>query len=197
MKKELCLLLSIVLLLSLSVPAFAVEDDYSWDFYGPIAEESFEDSAHFVRLEEVDAKIWIPDYLMATELTEEDLANDAIACFMSPDESEMVYITYSNFDGLSLEAFQRSLSNGGISAEIKMINGIPALLYYAAESDTFVVTYATVDGFFLQLLFFPLSGELSSILFTLILSSIQPDVEEVEEIVPVVPVNPVSGLISK
>ncbi len=196
MKKTLSFLLLVVYLISLSSVAFA-EDDLSWEFYGPIAKDTFGDTAHFYTLDEVQATIWIPDYLKPTHLTEEDLASGAIACFMPADESSMVYITYYDAKDLSLESFQRALSNSGIEADIQIINGIPALVYVDVDSDTFVVTYLTAEGYFLQLMFYPLVDEISFTLFTMIISSIQPVVIEDVESVPVVPVNPVSGLISK
>lgn len=197
MKKALSLLFLILFLFTLSSAAFA-EDDLSWDFYGPIAQETFGDTAHLVTLHEVNATIWVPDFLKSMPLTEEDLSAGAIASYMPEDESQLVYITYSDVEGLSLESFQRSLSNNGIQAEIQTINGIPVLAYYDGNSDTFVVTYATAEGYFLQVMCFPFSDELSSVLFAMMLSSIQPVVEEVEEDAPVVvPQNPVSGLISK
>ena len=197
MKKALSLLLLILFLFTLSSAAFA-EDDLSWDFYGPIAQETFGDTAHLVTLHEVNATIWVPDFLKSVPLTEEDLSAGAIASYMPEDESEMVYIAYYDAEGLSLDGFQRSLSNSGVKAEIQTINGIPALVYYDGNNDTFVVTYATAEGYFLQIMCFPFSDELSSVLFAMMLSSVQPIVEEVEENAPVVvPQNPVSGLISK
>ena len=196
MKKIISIFLVLFITISLSSVAFA-EDDLSWDFYGPIAEETFGNTAHFVTINEVQATIWIPDYLVSTPLSEEDLAAGALACYMPVDESSMIYISYYDAEGLTLENFQNALSNSGIQADIQIINGIPALVYYDGQNDTFVVTYTTQDGYFLQLMCYPLSDELSSILFTMVLSSVQPIVEEEEDVVPVVPVNPVSGLISK
>ena len=198
MKKALSQLLIIIFILSLSSVAFA-EDALSWDFYGPIAEETFGDTAHFVTLDEVEAMIWIPDFLLPVQLTEEDISSGAIASYMPEDESELVYFSYFDAEGITLEAFQRSLTSNGVHAEIQTINGIPALVYYDGNSDTFVTTFATAEGYFLQILCFPFSDELSSVLFAMMLSSIQPVVEEKEEDSdsPVVSVNPVSRLISK
>ena len=129
---------------------------------------------------------------LALKLTEDDFDNDAIACFMSADESEMIYISYSDVNGITLEAFQKQLSQNNISSKIINVNGIPALLYSAPDSNAMVAVYSTANGYFLQLIFFPYSNDFISV----ILSSVQPDVQDSEP-EPVVPVNPISGLISK
>ena len=193
MKKLLSLLCSFLLVFLLFSSASAEENSMSWEDFSVIVDSVFGENAHFIRLDEVDAKIWIPDYLESITLSEEDVANGSIAMFMPEDESEMVYISYFDVNYLSLEAFQTQLSLSGISANIVDVNGIPALLYYSAESDSIIADYATVDGYFLQLILYPASDDF----LTIILSSVQPDVKETEEAVYVDPVNPVSGLIYK
>ena len=148
--------------------------------------------AHFVRLDEVDAKIWLPDYLAPVELTAVDQENNAVACYMSEDETEMLYITYVNVNNLSLEVFQQQLAQNDITSQIIDVNGIPALIYMLPEDNVTMVTYSTADGYFLQLMHYPYYDDF----FTMILSSLQPDVVE-KDTVPVEPVNPVSGLIHK
>ena len=194
MKKVFALVCSFLLLLSLASVCYAEGEtsDMSWEELGAIAESVFGEDAHFVRLDEVDAKIWIPDYLERTSLSEEDISNNAIACFMPADETEMVYISYFDVNGLSLEAYQKQLATAGYSSNIIQINEIPALLYAMPENDSIIAVYSTADGYFLQLIFYPADN-----FFTLVLSSVQPDIEPEEETVPVVPVNPVSSLIHK
>lgn len=193
MKKILSIFFSLILLLSLPYYcAFAEEDTLSWAYYGPVMEEVFGEDARFVRIEEVDAKIWLPNFLETVALTEDDLANDAIACFMANDSSEMLYITYSDAGGISLESFQQELQKNNISSDLIRINGIPALTYFNTDSASLIVIYSTADGYFFQLICYPFSDDF----FNFILSSIQPD-EGVFGAEPIVPVNPVSQLISK
>ena len=191
MKKIFSVLLALIILFSLSCIANAEEGDLFWEQVGPIVEDSFGENAHFVRLEEVDAKIWIPDYLEPVALSEEDLAGGAVASFMAKDESEMIYIVYTDVSGITLDAFQQQLTQNSISSKIINVNGIPVLLYY--DSGTITAIYSTADGYFLQLIFYPASDEF----LTISLASVQPDVEETGEAASVEPVNPVSGLIYK
>ena len=200
MKKLLSFLFTVALLISLSSAAFAENNEpLSWEEFKPIAENAFGEDAHFVLLDQVNAKIWIPDYLETVPLTDDDLDNDVIACFMPKDESQLIYITYYDVDGLSIQALKTYIESKGSPAIISEVNGIPVLQYYSSESDSLIAVYETADGYFLQLTFFPLSDELSSFLFTIILSSIQPNFDETlkEDEDLVVPVNPVSSLIKK
>ncbi len=199
MKKFLSLMLSFLLLLSLSSAAFAEEEaSLTWEDFGSVAGEVFGEDAHFISIPEVNAKIWIPDYLEPVNLTEEDRASNTIAEFLSSDETEMVLIAYSDAAGLTLEAFKKALEEHDINADLVEINGIPVLHYYAAEGDSLIANYITTENNLLQFIFYPFSDDLSSFLYTVILSSIQPDTgEDVAEDEAVVPVNPVSHLISK
>ncbi len=192
MKKVLALFISLLFLFLFGSSVFAADASLSWEETGPTLEDVFGDTAHFVRLNEVDAKIWLPDYLAPVELTPEDLENNAVSCYLSEDETEMLYITYVDVNNLSLEAFQRQLAQNDITSQIIDVNGIPALIYMLPEDNVTMVTYSTVDGYFLQLMHYPYYDDF----FTMILSSLQPDVIE-EDAVPVEPVNPVSGLIHK
>ncbi len=194
MKKVLSLFISLLLVFLFGSSVFAADSSssLSWEEVGPTLEDVFGDMAHFVRLDEVEAKIWLPDYLAPVELTAEDQENNAVACYMSEDETEMLYITYVDVNNLSLEAFQRQLAQNNITSEIMEVNGIPALIYMLPEDNVTMVTYSTADGYFLQLMHYPIYDDF----FTMILSSLQPDVV-VADAAPIEPVNPVSGLIHK
>ena len=162
MKKPFCLLLVFIFIFSQGTVALA-DDIFSWDVYKSIAEDSFGDSAHYITLPEVNAQLWIPDYIHRVPLSDEDIASDAIASFMPDDGSSLIYISYFDASGISLESFKNSLSNSGIQANIESINGIPALVYYDNNSDALVVTYLTAESYFLQFMFWPLSDEVSSL----------------------------------
>ena len=194
MKKVFAFVCSFLFLLSIASVSYAEGEpsDLSWEALGEIAESVFGEEAHFVRLDEVDAKIWIPDYLEPATLSDDDVANNAIACFMPADESEMIYISYFDVNGLSLEAYQKQLATAGYTSNIIQVNDIPALLYAMPENNSIIAVYSTADGYFLQLIFYPADN-----FFTLVLSSVQPDIEPEEEAVAVEPMNPVSGLIQK
>ena len=194
MKKVFAFVCSFLFLLSIASVSYAEGEpsDLYWEALGEIAESVFGEEAHFVRLDEVDAKIWIPDYLEPATLSDDDVANNAIACFMPADESEMIYISYFDVNGLSLEAYQKQLATAGYTSNIIQVNDIPALLYAMPENNSIIAVYSTADGYFLQLIFYPADN-----FFTLVLSSVQPDIEPEEEAVAVEPMNPVSGLIQK
>ena len=198
MKKALSLFLSLALLLSGAAFASAEEtSSITWEEYGSVAGEVFGEDARFVSIPEVNAKVWIPNYLEPVTLTDEDRANDIIANYLASDESEMVMISYSPAAGLTLEAFKKALEDSGVHPDLVEINGIPVLQYYSGEGDSLIANYITTDNYLLQFIFYPFSNELSSFLFTVILSSVQPDTGESASEEASTPVNPVSGLISK
>ena len=198
MKKLLSLLLSFLLLLSLSSAVFAEEEsNLSWEGFGSVAGDVLGEDAHFVPIPEVNAKIWIPDYLEPVFLTDEDRANDVIAEFRSFDETQLVRITYFDAPGFTLGDYKQVLEDNGIQGVLIEVNGIPVLFYFDAESDMMIANYITTDNFLLQIFFYPYSDETSFFLHEVILSSIQPDTGEDVSKEAVVPVNPVSGLISK
>ncbi len=198
MKKVLSLLLSLLLVASLSSASLAEEENVlTWEDFGSVAGEVFGEDAHFVSIPEVNAKIWIPDYMPAVELTDEDRANDIIIEFLSVDETQMVLVTYSPANALTLESFKTALEQKEYHPDLVEINGIPVLQYYAPEGDSLIANYITAENNLLQIIFFPFSDELSSFLYTVILSSIQPDPGEDVAAEAVAPVNPVSHLISK
>ena len=169
--------------------------DWNWADVSETAQKAF--SGRFVTLEDVKAEIWVPDFLKAILLTDEDLENNCIAAFSPDDESSLVYITYLDMSGLSLEAYRRYLATTGVTANEQTINGIPALVHYNANGDMLVVTFETDEGYFLQAMFYPFSDEDFSVLSVVMARSIQPIMDSPEDAAPVVPTNPVSGLITK
>ena len=197
MKRGIVLFLVVMMLLSLPEYVFAEgESGLNWKDLGPFVEEAFGDEAHFHALSEVEAKIWIPDFLEEMKLTEEDREQGIIASFMSEDETSAIYVNYSDLEGLPLESFQSHLEQTGVPSYFEKTNGIRTLLYYDGKSDVLIANYETVDGYYLQVMFFPYSDETVSLLTSFVLSSIQPDVQETKEPVAA-PLHPVSSLIVK
>ena len=197
MKKVLSLFLSLALMIFPFSFAFAEDLSLNWENFNSIANNVFGEDAHFVYIPEVDAEIWVPDYLSSVTLTDSDRENNTIASFLSADESEMVFISYFSAVGLTLESYKKALEEKGLQAEIGVINDIPVLHYYDPNSAALVVNYLTRDSYIMQVLFFPFYDEVSSSVFTIMLSSIRPTQEDSEQITSFSPVNPVRGLISK
>ncbi len=198
MKKSFSYILAFLLLFSITSSVRAEESgELKWEDYCSIAEDAFEESAHFISFEEVETKIWIPDYMLSSPLTEEDLSSGALAFFIPEDESSLIYISYTNMEGYTLDAFQKHLTNSGIVAENIIINGIPALYYYSVEDDMLVATYETAKGYFFQLMFYPFSDDFFSLLSTIVLSSVQPELQDQETHEATVPINPISRQITK
>jgi hypothetical protein len=199
MKKWIAILLSLAVLVSLPSAAAAEEGNESelrWEDYGPAVEEAFGDEAHFVVIDEVDTKVWIPDSLSRQTLEKEDLEAKAVACFSTADEEFVVYMTYMDVKNMPMEVFQKLLkSEDGTESETAVINDIPCLLFYDKGGDVMVANYFTADGYIFQIMFSPMEDDTFASLAMIILSSVQPNVAEVEA--KKTPVNPVGDLVIK
>ncbi len=196
MKKFVSLVLMLVLVFSLSSLAFAEEKreviEYKWADAEPVFKEEFAGDSTKWYIKEVDATIWLPSGFNAEELTAEDLAQDMIGIFASPNGGNFMMLSYSEVENLSVPGLFAVLQDAGQDAYIVSVNDIPAVLLRDPEHDSLVLMFQTRDGKLFQIVFFPLEDEE---LYELVIDSIQPYAEEPED-VPA-PVNPVSGLISK
>ena len=198
MKKILSLLLSLLLLFSLSATAFAEENpvEYHWmDTFGQIL-DTFAGHGNLLRIEEVDALVWLPDIFIPVTLTEEDEQNGTIGIFVMEDSDAFVLFNYSEIPDITLDSLYTYYSQNNHTVEKVSVNNIPAILDRDEENNTLTLTYQTQEGKFFQVIFSPVSDEHFASLFDLVISSIQPDFEA-ESAEPAVPTNPVSGLISK
>ena len=197
MTKLLSSLLVIFLILSVSSFAFAEDStvSYSWDSVVGVIAEAFPDSSTYWLVEEVDAVFWLPDAYISQELTAEDQENNAVGCFLSESGNSLIYLTYSD-EGLTLDTYYAALIQSGYDVEKVTVNKIPAVIFRSAENNALFLIYQTQQGKLFQIMFTGYLDENLSAIYDLVISSIQPRVEEVSE-EPVSSVNPVSGLISK
>ena len=199
MKKIVSFVLAIVLVLSASVFSFAAADEniieYNWDSAVDIVVDVFPSSTKMLYVEEVDAYFWLPDAYLLQELTPEDLENNSVGCFLSGSGNSLVYLTYSD-QGITLDTYYAALKQNGYDVEMVSVNDIPAVIFRNAENDAMFLIFQTQEGKIFQFMFTPYLDEGLSTIYNLIISSIQPHVEEVPE-EPVSSENPVSKLISK
>lgn len=202
MKKVLSVFLLIALLCSLSSLAFAEENllNYRWVDVQNIVNDAFGSDGNTWSLDEVNATIWLPSVFSPVDHSGEGL-EDCIDLFVTQDGGSYVLVNYTSADGMDLESYYNQLIQQGANASKILVNDIPALEQDTANS--YMITFQTQDGKFLEILFAPISNPV----YGLVMSSIQSTVPE--EPVPVAepepvevpatpaPVNPVSGLISK
>ena len=155
-KKLLMSLMAIIIVLSISIVAFSEEKENNliWKEFGPLVETAFEGEAHFDTIEEVEAKIWIPDKLTPQILLQEDKDVGAIRWYSTEDETFMIYITYINANGMSLDTFQEYLLEENVDAEMATVNEIPCVIAYNEDKDVLYGTYLTSNGYFFHFLIF-------------------------------------------
>ena len=200
MKKLGFLILVLVIVFSISSVAVAEDKNatYNWDSVIDIIAEVFPDTSKFWIVEDVDAVFWLPDAYISQELTDEDLENNSVGCFLSESGNSLIYLTYSD-EGITLDNYFNALKQNGYDVEMVSVNDIPAIIFRNAENDAMFLIYQTQEGKIFQIMFTGYLDESLSTIYNLVISSIQPHhVEEVEvSDEPVTSTNPVSSLISK
>ena len=91
-------ILTVLLLCLMILPAavFAQDETVYLNWESTLAMDGAEELAatgDFFMLDKVQAKMWLPSYLKAEELTEEDIANGFIHYFVSEDGSKIASMT--------------------------------------------------------------------------------------------------------
>ena len=129
-----------------------------------IEEDLAEDgiTGDFYVFDEVDAKIWIPDFMEALPLTQQDRDDGYIAYFTNEDSSMQIGVEYNELS-LSPDEFREFLEGLPQVDSIRdvTINGIPFLIYSIPETDVMVLSTITNSGYVMEFSFFPASdGEL-------------------------------------
>lgn len=125
--------------------------------------------------DEIAVQMWVPNVLINTELTEEDVNNGYIGYFQTEDQSAAIGVQYVDLSGMALEDYAATLPDYGAS-EIEMVtfNGLPAVSYTLAETDTMAITFMTQMGYAFEVSFSPMSDEGFQAVATFIGASIQP-----------------------
>ena len=194
MKKIFSLFLAVLLLGTRISLAFADGEplEYNWADAQSYVGDSILSDGTFWDIDEVDASFWLPSIFTPVELTDEDRADGTIGFYSGADGYVLLY--YSDYENLTLEIFYNYFIENGYNVELITVNGLPAILQREEDANQLILSLQTQEGKFLQFLFSPLSSE---VIFTPVIASIQPHIEETTEEEPVIPTNPVSGLISK
>lgn len=170
MKKLIAVLLSVVLMLS-AVSALAV--DVNW---ADLQEQGAELIAKgdFVTFDEIAVKMWVPTAFTAVELGDEDKEAGYIAYFMTEDQSAAIGVQYVDVSGMALEDYKAMLPDyGATELEDVTINGLPAVTYVIAETDTVVTAFTTQMGYILEVSVSPKSNEGVASIAAFVMASIQ------------------------
>ncbi len=127
----------------------------------------------FVTLDEVAVKLWIPASMTRSELTEEDVEQGFIAHFLDEDNTTQISVVYVNVEGASLEDYAAALPEyGATDIESLVINGLPAISYTVAETDSLSIAFTTEAGYILEMTMTPISVEGADVAWYIISSSI-------------------------
>ena len=168
MKKLIALVLALLMLGSV---ACAEDVNLSWD---DVAEAANTIEGEFKTFDEISVKIWIPDVLKETELSDADRERGYIGYFMTDDQSAAVAVQYVNMESMSLDDYQKTISEveGVTDIEKGTVNGLDALSY--EYNGNGVIAFTTEMGYILEVSCGPLSDEGFKAVAAIVISSIQP-----------------------
>lgn len=172
MKKILCALLMLCLLVSVALAEG--NNELKWENVAPVLEAG-NVTGQFYTFDQVAIKIWLPDGMLPTELTEEDKANGYIGYFMPEDQSAQMAVVYVDMNGMTLEDYAKALAEDSTVTEIEMgtVNGLPCVSYKIPKQDSISVTFSTEAGYALEVTCAPVSAENAELVWGAVISSIQ------------------------
>lgn len=162
--------------ISTEAGAEAAANELNWEDVAEAVEEAGWEG-DFVSFDEIAVKMYVPDALQMTELTDEDRESGYIAYFMTEDESAAASVMYVDADGMELEEYRTYLEGEADVDEVEagILNGVPVLTYTMPENDTACVSLATEAGYILEFAFSPISDEGFESVAQIMMASIQPD----------------------
>ncbi len=172
MKKFLAVVLALCLMMTV---ALAEESNtINWEDIEP-ALEAGGVTGQFYTFDEISIKMWLPDGINATELTDEDKANGYIGYFMPDDQSGAVAVMYVDVQGMTLEQYAEQLAtmDGVTEVETGTVNGFPCVTYKMPEQDSVSVTFTTEAGYALEVTCTPMSVENADLVWGAVIASIQ------------------------
>ncbi|MBR2257307.1 MAG: hypothetical protein IJ899_08210 [Blautia sp.] len=130
----------------------------------------------FINLDEAGVKIWMPPFLIADELTDEDKENGYLGYYQQEDKKGCVSILYVDSYGITLEEYAGLIDEDGSFTEIAFckVNGMDALTYKNDQSVEVFVTFITEDEHILEFTFWPVSNDYFYTIAQIMAASIQP-----------------------
>jgi len=194
MKKLLAILLTLAVLCSVSVSAFAADTDVTTFTFAEVAEDLAEIDADGLIHQVGGYVLWLPSFFEEQELSDERIEQGYIANIMAADESAAVIaFTDTNEEGADLETLAKAYTGAGLEAEVVEVNGVPGMLYVDETSDTLNLLFLEGEDKKGETVisFYPLSDEGFSSLASMVLRTVQPGIlwSSVEEIAATVDEN--------
>ena len=172
MKKFIAVVVALCLMMTFALAEEAPA--LNWEDFEPALEASGV-SGQFYTFDEIAVKMWLPEGINPTELTEEDVDNGYIGYFTADDQSAIVAVMYVDVNGMSLEEYAEYLSSKADATEVELgtVNGFPCVSYKLPEQDSVSVMFTTEAGYALEVTCAPLSEENAEFVWGAVIGSIQ------------------------
>ena len=176
MKKLLCVVMALCLMLSATAVLAEEAPALNWEDFEPIMEASGV-TGEFVTFDEVAVKIWIPEGMNAAELTQEDIDKGFIGYFAPEDQSASLSVVYVDTEGMTLEEYGENLAaqEGVTGIENGTVNGLPCISYEIPEQSSVSIAFTTEAGYVLEVTCWPVGDENANVLWGAVTASIQPE----------------------
>ena len=176
MKKLVAIILTLAMMLCAGA-AFATEDSdaivINWAEIEAQAAETIA-QGDFVTFDEIALKMWMPNVMLAVELTDDDKAQGYIGYYQTEDGTAAIGVMYVDVGGMTLEEYkEQAIEAGATDIEDVIINDVQAMSYTLSESDTTCVSIMTEAGYVFEVSGTPVSDENFAEKLSIVMSSIQ------------------------
>jgi len=174
MKKLFALVLTLCLLCGCA--AFAEDgNSMNWsDAEAKLAE--FGLSGEFVVLDMLGLKVWVPEGMVATEVSEADAAAGRLALFFDAEKNSYLAVDAANVEGLTLDSYYESAMNTEGLSSVAMVsfNGLNGVAYKSETANFWSVSLVDTNSNLINFVSGPADDENCYIVFSAIVASIQP-----------------------
>ena len=129
----------------------------------------------YAYFDEVAVKIWMPIVFRPADLTEEDREKGLIAIYTDDPETmeSGIRVTLAPAEYGELADYVEAVLEKTDTAELLLLNGIPALAYILPDEDAMRVGILCNEQSLLEFVFWPVSGEDLKTLYEVMMASIQ------------------------
>lgn len=176
MKKLVAIILTLAMVLCAGA-CLAEEEAETFEInWADLQEQGAETIAQgdFVTFDEIALKMWVPNVMPAIELTDDDKAQGYIGYYQTEDGTAAISAMYVDIGGMTLEEYkEQAIQAGATDVEDLVVNGVPAVSYAMADTDTGCISFVTEAGYVFEVSGSPVSDGDFATTLSIVMASIQ------------------------
>ena len=164
LKRIFALMISLLLLLAGAAAAEPETEATTEESESPFTVVRWEDYQDeiFTSIDQVNLKMWMPDFFEEVELSQEDKDQGIIACYTNDPETleycAVVTLKITELKDIA-DYTEYVVGTGVTECELDLINDIPSLIYKIPGKDALYVAMMGSEGALLEFTFSPASDE--------------------------------------